>query len=220
MPINEVDCRDNTRQLQNWVFEVGFYAAIENHTAVNDSLLVTMSSNLPDDWGGQFCLQSTGTCYLTAGTLPVPPGVRDSIHVQVFPGLTPSQGALDFVVQSWRNPSIAQYCHYRVYIGQGTTGVGDEFVSAGPAVRVVPNPSSRETSILLRNPGGGTGSLAIFAADGRLVREFPSLELRDGVQELRWDGRDRRSEMVPGGAYFYRFLSNGREARGLLIRSR
>jgi hypothetical protein len=212
-----IDCSDNARQL-TVPADVEFFSPIENLSSSPDTLLCTMSTDLPGDWFAQFCQQSTGTCYYDYGEMPLAPNEPDSIWVEVFVGAGPSVGAVDITVQSKRNPSYAQYCHYRVYVGQGTTGVS-EVAAVLAQVRVVPNPSSGGISLLLRQPGGGTGSLAIFAADGRMVRDFPALDLRGGTLRLRWDGRGQRSEVLPSGAYFYRFLSGGREARGLLIRS-
>jgi hypothetical protein len=213
-----VDCTDNTRQLTA-PLDVEFFSPMENESGSMDTLVCTMTTNLPGDWGAQFCQRSTGICYFEYGEMEMAPGVLDSLWVEVFPG-SAGIGACDFVLQSKRNPSFAQYCYYRVYVGQGTTAAPELAPAATAQVRVVPNPSSTGTLLLVRNAAGGTGSLAIFAADGRRVREFPALELRDGALQLRWDGRDERSRAVPGGAYFYSFRSGGQEVRGLLVRSR
>ncbi|MDM7914300.1 MAG: T9SS type A sorting domain-containing protein [Candidatus Eisenbacteria bacterium] len=198
--------------------EADFYMPIRNATAVDDSVIVRVFPAMPDDWFAQYCLQSSGICYFDGQTLPLPAGLQDSIHVQVFVGPTQATGAYDFALQSSRNPSIVDYCYYRV--NYGPTGSGPDASASGPAVRVVPNPSGGSTAFLLRSAGAAEGRLAIFSADGRVIHEYPAVDLRSGSAQLRWDGRDGALQPVPSGVYFYRFTAGGQVTRGTMIRTR
>ncbi len=212
-----VDCGPNWQNMQA-EGEAGFYMPIRNATGVEDSVVVRVFSNMPDDWFGQYCIESTGACYTDDATIPLTPGLQDSIHVQVFVGPTEATGAFDFALQSKRNPSLVDYCYYRVNYGPTTSG--PESAPNGPSVRVVPNPSSGSTAFLLRSAPAEAGRLAIFSADGRVIREYPALDLRSGYAQIRWDGRDAAHQPVASGVYFYRFHSGGEEHRGTIIRTR
>lgn len=210
-----IDCSDNVRQLANGTY-TEFYTPFRNYSNQADTLMAAMTTALPGDWFAQFCQVSTGTCFFDLGNMPIAAYATDSIHVQIWMGAAPSSGAVDFVLQSKRNPSIGTQCFYRVYVGQGSADA-PEMTATATTVRIVPNPSSAEASILLRTVGANPGSFGIYAADGRLVREFRGLQAADHLQ-LRWDGRDQDDAPVPRGVYFYRFLAGEEKASGLIIR--
>ncbi len=68
-----------------------------------------------------------------------------------------------------------------------------------------PNPFNPHTTIFY-DLGQEIGhSLRIFDMSGRLVRELRSEgAMRQGRQEVVWDGRDDRGRQVSSGVYFYR----------------
>jgi len=215
------DCSDAVRYVptSNPGDLIDFYAPVRNDGTAPDDMIVTMIPSVPGDWFAQFCQQSTGVCYFDRAEMPLPMGVQDSIHVQLFVGDAPSQGAVDFILQSKRNPSFSNYCFYRVYLGSWPQST-PEARPDGPVVRVVPNPSREAASILLQGfAAGGDQRVSIHGADGRLVREL-GVQLQSGSGAVRWDGRDNDHHPVPSGIYFYRIGQGDLERRGTIIRTR
>lgn len=197
-----------------------FFSPIREYLPVLDTLLIHMIPSLPGDWGAQFCQRPGGSCFFDRGKFPLWPGRTDSLWVEVFLGAAPSTGDLDFVIQSKRNPSIAQYAHYQVFLGNWSAEASPATVEAAARTWTLPNPSAGPASIMLHNRVAGPGELTIFGADGRVVRSFPRLSLAAGVVSVRWDGGDDRGQAVPPGIYFYRFLAGGASHRGTIVRTR
>lgn len=214
-----VDSSDNTRWLASGDY-AEFFSPIRDNLSVADTLLVHMIPSLPADWGAQFCRLPGGSCFFDRGEFPLWPGRTDSLWIEVFLGAAPNTGGLDFVIQSKRNPSIAQYAYYQVFLGDWSAGAPSATVDAAARTFIVPNPSAGPTSIVLQSPAGGPGELAIFSADGRVVRSFPRLSLAGGIVSVRWDGGDDRGESVPPGIYYYRLLAGGASHRGTIVRTR
>ncbi|MDH3215355.1 MAG: T9SS type A sorting domain-containing protein [Candidatus Krumholzibacteria bacterium] len=74
----------------------------------------------------------------------------------------------------------------------------------------VPNPFNPTTVIRYDVPaGGGSVSLKIFDAAGRLVRTLINGEQTSGQKTATWDGRDDHGQMVASGVYFYRMRAEG-----------
>jgi aminopeptidase N len=96
----------------------------------------------------------------------------------------------------------------------GPTGVaaGEEDArGAAGAVQVAllpasPNPApGGGTTLAFRLPDARAATLAVFAADGRLVRTLASSRVfGPGEHRFAWDGRDERGARVASGAYLYR----------------
>jgi hypothetical protein len=216
-----VNSSDNTRWMASGTV-AEFFSPIRNNLPFDmDTLMVRKFQSIPGDWTSQFCQVSTGICYpYSTGMLPLWPGLNDNLQVEAFLGAAPSTGGLDFVIQSKRNPSIAQYANYRIFLGSWPAGAPSAAADARPRAWAEPNPSTGPTSIMLQSPVGGTGELTIFGADGRVVRSFPRMNLAAGVVSVRWDGGDDRGETAPSGIYYYRFLVGGASHRGTLVRTR
>jgi len=87
-------------------------------------------------------------------------------------------------------------------------GAGAAFALALPA----PNPVSGSVRFALGVPasGGPAVRVAVFAVDGRLVRELAAAVLAPGRHEIAWDTRDATGARVPAGLYFVR-ASRGTE---------
>lgn len=224
MPVPEVsytiDTSDNTRRPGTGPGQADFHTPFINNSGDMDTLLVRMIPDLPGDWtGAQYCQTSTGICYFDRGELPMWGGLAEDLHITVWHGAAPSMGGLDFVFQSKGNPSVAQYGHYRIFVGDLPA---DAPVSPTTTLSCVaaPNPSSGPTSIRLQNPAGGTGRLTIYGPDGRIVRAFPRLDLGAGSASVAWDGANDHGEPVPPGIYFYRLETEGGAYRGTLVRTR
>ncbi len=90
----------------------------------------------------------------------------------------------------------------------------------GPDLRVGPNPSFGQSSVLFVAPVSGRVSASILDAAGRQVRLLSDGVLSSGAHELAWDGRDDMGHPVAGGVYLARVAMGEatRTARLVLIR--
>lgn len=81
-----------------------------------------------------------------------------------------------------------------------------------------PNPFNPATRIGFALPKAGRARVAVFALDGRLVRDLADRNFPAGYAELSWDGRDGAGLAVPSGVYFYTLEADGRrETRKLTL---
>ena len=210
-----LDCLDNTR----WLDESGyfeFYSPLVNRLPVADTLMVTIVETMPEFWNMHFC--HDGICYYPYGEFRVLPNTPDSLTIMSTVGDGPANGGIAMVLQSKRNPSLAQYCGYWAYVRQPEAV--EAAVPSGGGFQVLPNPSSMEATFLFGRRLRESGQLAIYRSDGRVVREYPSVEANSGAVGVRWDGRDEQGRAVPPGVYFYRWDSGGERTRGTLVRVR
>ena len=95
-----------------------------------------------------------------------------------------------------------------------------------PPVAVGPGETAPRLAILSTapNPSAGAVRLAftsaspcdarVFAANGRLVRSFPSLK----AGTFTWDGRDEHGMLAPAGLYFVRIAQGASVATARLVR--
>ncbi len=72
-----------------------------------------------------------------------------------------------------------------------------------------PNPFNPETQIQYALPEAAEVRLRIFNVLGQEVKVLVATYQEAGIQEVSWDGRNDRNEMVPSGIYFYRLEANG-----------
>jgi FlgD Ig-like domain len=83
-----------------------------------------------------------------------------------------------------------------------------------------PNPAASVTRFTLTVPSGGANPVrvAVYAVDGRLVRELANGPLGPGRHELGWDTRDAAGAPVRAGLYFARAsLGPARAVRRLAV---
>ena len=96
--------------------------------------------------------------------------------------------------------------------------VGAGFALSSPA----PNPAANGTRFTLTLPeaGGPAVRVAVYALDGRLVRELVRGNLGAGRHEIAWDTRDASGARVRPGLYFVRasFGSERRDRRLVVSR--
>jgi hypothetical protein len=101
-------------------------------------------------------------------------------------------------------------------------GVEDPNVAAG-IMRIAhlfqnrPNPFAPETQIAFDLPKAGQVGLAIYGADGRLVRQLLSEQRGVGRHTVSWDGRDDAGKKVASGTYFYQLRASGVEETRRMI---
>jgi hypothetical protein len=215
-----VDCHDNTR----WVGSgdlVDMYSPFKNTGYAQDTLLVRLSTGLPEGWFFQYCQTSTGTCYFGDAPLPMVPSRNDTLRIDFYTSNIHGAGWADLEFHSKKNPSIFEFCHYQVFHGNYPGAVPD-VVQGTPKLSVVvqPNPFFSSTVLELRSEAAGPGALSIFSADGRLVRSFSGIPLISGTTRLRWDGRTEAGNPAPAGVYFFRLQAGSESSRGLLVRTR
>ena len=123
------------------------------------------------------------------------------------------------VHEHWNNPIDMQYSR-NLGTGDGielvrlreVTGVGDVRPEAKPVVLNAPNPFLSSTWITFTSSAGGTGRLAVFAVDGRLVRRTEEIPIYEGENALTLERGD-----LPSGVYFYRLTGPGIEATRKMV---
>jgi hypothetical protein len=76
------------------------------------------------------------------------------------------------------------------------------FVDRGTSLETYPNPSLHGTVIFYELPKAGEISLAIYDADGRLIRTLVARSQQAGYHTVHWNGKDNEGRIVPSGIYF------------------
>src|SRR5262245_36711049 len=102
------------------------------------------------------------------------------------------------------------------------TGIATPGENAVPgiAVTVAPNPFRSSTAIRFPLEANETGTIRIYTAAGRLVREVPVAGTGASFREFVWDGRDGGGKALPSGLYFYRVQAGFRTAVGRVVLAR
>ena len=100
----------------------------------------------------------------------------------------------------------------KVSISPTVSGVGDTPSAASISLSPnTPNPFSGVTTFRLNTPTGGSAHVAVFDISGRKVSE-KVIPASAGMQDLYFDGRDTKGNLLPSGVYFYR-LTVGTQSR-------
>ncbi len=118
-----------------------------------------------------------------------------------------------------------QFAHDPRHTSNYTTpvevGLDDTPVPAAPALLLEqnsPNPFRPPTAIGYALPAAGRVRLAIYSADGRLVRTLIAGHEAAGRHRVAWDGRDGRGRDQAAGVYFYRLeAASGTATRKLIL---
>jgi len=78
-----------------------------------------------------------------------------------------------------------------------------------------PNPFKSNTSFQVDVKAGDSGTVSIYNSKGRLIRVF---NVREGNQEIHWDGLDQHGNRSPSGIYLYKLSTPSiNETRKMLI---
>jgi hypothetical protein len=113
------------------------------------------------------------------------------------------QGGTD---ESWALDNV------KVSVSSTTTGVGDTpDASAITLLPNSPNPFGDVTTFRVNTPGAGSARVEVFDVAGRRVAEHV-VPATGGMQDLSFDGRDAKGNLLPSGVYFYR-LTAGTQSR-------
>lgn len=86
------------------------------------------------------------------------------------------------------------------------------------ALFALPNPAAGPTTIALSLPRAQTARIAVYAANGRLVRELVRGPMKMGRQTLGWDGADASGRRVTAGVYFMVGEAGGRTTQTRIVR--
>ena len=83
-----------------------------------------------------------------------------------------------------------------------------------------PNPFNPSTSIRFNLPARKKVDLEIFTITGEKVRTLIANEMKAGVHDVPWDGRNEKGRSVASGLYIYRLKTEDftRSKKMLLIR--
>ncbi len=87
------------------------------------------------------------------------------------------------------------------------TPVGGTPAAVTRLAQNVPNPFNPSTTIRFSLATRGAARVAVFDANGSLVRTLLDETRAAGDNEVHWDGRDARGKAVASGVYFYRLTT-------------
>jgi hypothetical protein len=186
-----------------------------------DNLVIELdSSELPIDWFAQFCIVSSGQCFLEEATITFSPGADDTIRVDVTTGTDPAWADARIHFYSESVPAYNKRCSFRVYDrGPETADVPGTFGKELP-LRISPNPvrANAEMSFYLDRPG--LVRAGIFTPAGRKVRSLGGSSVQAGWSHLNWDGRDEAGRRVPAGVYLVKLESPQAVGRAKVLMTR
>jgi hypothetical protein len=117
-------------------------------------------------------------------------------------------------------PTNEEHVHISAAEAQALLAELDPPVAVGPGetaprlaiLSAAPNPSAG--AVRFAFTATGPCDVRVFAANGRLVRSFPSLK----AGTFTWDGRDEHGMLAPAGLYFVRIAQGGSVATARLVR--
>jgi hypothetical protein len=80
-----------------------------------------------------------------------------------------------------------------------------------------PNPFNPNTTISFSVPQEMHVNLSIFNCDGKLVQTLVDGVVKEGLNEVTWDGRNARGERVGSGVYFYQLKAGKRSLADKMV---
>lgn len=187
---------------------------VQSATVLNDGML--------QPWGAPFVLaNNTVVAVASAGA---PPLVSAStrvvtLRIVLLPGAPLGRNMPLEFEHFWFNDgtpaSIATGGVIRVR--NGITGVDDPAGVSFALAPASPSPARSATRLAFTLPSSARARLAVYALDGRLVRELENGVLDAGTHAATWDLRDGAGSRVPVGVYFVRLESGARVAQRRLV---
>ncbi len=85
--------------------------------------------------------------------------------------------------------------------------VGQKVINNAALIQVYPNPFNSQTIISFKAPSEYPVSLIIYNLIGRKVKTLIDGQKLNGLQKIKWDGKDDFGNSVTSGIYFCRILS-------------
>lgn len=145
----------------------------------------------------------------TSFACPLVAGICGLVRAK-YPGLTPGLVARHVIA----NGDAATFDHpmgvkANAFLSVSGTPTAVTIAESGaapvvPGVRAAPNPVAGAGELRFDLPAAGWARIAIFDAQGRLVRTLVDGVLTAGVHRARWDGADGRGARLPAAVYFVR----------------
>ncbi len=107
----------------------------------------------------------------------------------------------------------------RISLSEANTAVQEKSVVRSYMLRQnYPNPFNPTTTIAFLLPTLQHARLAVFAANGALVKTLLDDSLPPGEHKVVWDGRDADGVVAPSGVYFYKLTTEENvETRKMLL---
>jgi hypothetical protein len=190
--------------------------------------VIAASASQPDgwvqSWGPAFANGNSAFVAVAAAGFPAIDSagtLLNTLALTIAPGAAPGTDmplTLQHVLCNEGAPSVEVLpglLRVRNSLAVGPGG-GAGFALSAPA----PNPSANGARLALTLPeaGGPAVRVAVYALDGRLVRELVRGPLGAGRHELAWDTRDASGARVRPGLYFVRAtLGSERRDRRLVV---
>jgi len=100
------------------------------------------------------------------------------------------------------------------------TGVPGGASDVARIERVVPNPSTAQSTVSFTLPARATGRLDAYDVSGRHVRAIAREEFPAGANACSWDGKDDLGHAVAAGIYFLELRVGTMIDRSRIVRLR
>ena len=100
-----------------------YEAELENTGDQRDTYVVTLISNIPDDWLSILCIDSL--CVLDSGQVTLDPGQVSHVKPDIFPQMIPGDGEITINVLSLSNPDDTKQIIFRAVSGYPTLLIGN-----------------------------------------------------------------------------------------------
>jgi hypothetical protein len=137
----------------------------------------------------------------------------DTLWTRAYDGLDPTLGDVGYWVVNTRDHgfAVSGLADERPAYLIKTDSVGLVYVpvnEGAPAgsmqsgLTAQPNPFRAGVAIRCVLAGSEPATLRVYDQAGRVVREFPALDVKRGTYSITWDGRDNSGKALPAGAYF------------------
>ncbi len=95
---------------------------------------------------------------------------------------------------------------------------GEKLINDPVLIDIYPNPFNSQTIISFKPPSKCPVSLVIYNLIGKKVKTLIDGQKLNGLQKLKWDGKDDFGNSVSSGIYFCRILSNKvRETKKIIL---
>jgi hypothetical protein len=170
---------------------------LSNDIDPNSDVLQIVTISSPTAEGGTAELQDSGT--------PGDP-TDDTILYTPLTGFT-GRDSFTYVISDGVYDDTTQVT---IVVRRPEPSVGvDSPVAADLALRIRPNPMSREVQLEFGLSRPATVEAGVFSIQGRRVAQIVSGRFGAGPQSVRWDGRTRDGSRVASGVYLLRVVVDG-----------
>lgn len=120
----------------------------------------------------------------------------------------------------WSSVEARVSGEYDFLTGGTVTGVPDGVSEVARIERVLPNPSSAQSTVSFTLPARAVGRLDAYDVSGRHVRTVAHEEFPAGANASTWDGKDDLGHAVAAGIYFLELRVGNMVDRSRIVRLR